>query len=525
MHDLQKLQKLNIIEFIQHRDVLNDQSLSEAQTTILKSIYGRPLTDKELDLYRRATGRDIYEEMEIEEATVVAGRRGGKTTLSAFIVIFEAFRDHGLPQGQDGYVMLLAPTLKQAKIAFRYIRNYLRKSPILTKLIKKVTRDEIILENNVVIGCFPSNHDSVRGRTLIAVVCDEIAFWPYGDDAASPAEEVLAAVRPGMATVLSAKLIKISTPYGKSGIVWDEFSRRNELDFPVWQLTTFEMNPSIKPEKVERERRRDEDRYRREYLAEFTESVNSWISPEYINQCIVRGRLELPPQKEINYVAALDAATRGADFAIAIVHKTVGDSVVVDCVRTWTGTKNTPLSIEAVLFQIRDLLQTYNTNQVTGDQYYSDAICQQLLKLQIVYQRFDFTVQSRSGLFTNLKYYLGERKLELLDDPKLLGQLRSLRQEQRPGGHVDVRPSSGNDDSAVALALALNKAIIQEKALPFDVVFPDLRPSPESLGLIPEICGNAAICGNHPDCLDAGHCLGFKDTRPVTISNARICFT
>jgi hypothetical protein len=128
------------------------------------------------------------------------------------------------------------------------------------------------------------------------------------------------------------------------------------------------MNPSIKPEKVERERRRDEDRYRREYLAEFTESVNSWISPEYINQCIVRGRLELPPQKEINYVAALDAATRGADFAIAIVHKTVGDSVVVDCVRTWTGTKNTPLSIEAVLFQIRDLLQTYNTNQVTGDQ-------------------------------------------------------------------------------------------------------------------------------------------------------------
>ena len=276
---------------------------------------------------------------------------------------------------------------------------------------------------------------------------------------------------------------------------------------------------------MERERRRDEDRYRREYLAEFTDSVNSWISPEYINQCIVRGRLELPPQEEINYVAALDAATRGADFAIAIVHKTVGDSVVVDCVRTWTGTKNTPLSIEAVLFQIRHLLQTYNTNQVTGDQYYSDAICQQLLKLQIVYQRFNFTAQSRSGLFTNLKYYLGERKLELLDDPKLLGQLRSLRQEQRPGGHVDVRPSSGKDDSAVALALALNKAINQEKALPFDVVFPDLRPSPESLGLIPEICGNAAICGNHPDCLDAGHCLGFKDTRPVTISNARICFT
>jgi hypothetical protein len=522
---MDNLLELNIIEFVRHPDLLNDQSLSEAQITILKSLYGLPLTNTELDLYRRGTGRQIYEPTESEEATVIAGRRGGKTTLSSYILTYEALRKHGLPPGQEGYVMILAATLKQANIAFRYIRNSLRKSPILAKFIKKVTRDEIILKNNVVIGCFPCNHDSVRGRTLIAVVCDEIAFWPYGDLAASPVEEVLAALRPGMATAQKAKLIKISTPYGKSGVVWDEFSRRTELDFLVWQFTTFEMNPSIKPEKVERERRRDEDKYRREYLAEFTDSVNSWISPEYINQCIVRGRVELPPQKEINYVAALDAATRGADFAIVIVHKTVGDSVVVDCVRTWTGTKNTPLSIEAVLFQIRDLLQTYNTNQVTGDQYYSDAICQQLLKMQIVYQRFDFTAQSRSGLFTNLKYYLGERKLELLDDPKLLGQLRSLRQEQRPGGHVDVRPSSGKDDSAVALALALSEAINQEQALPFDAIFPDLRPSPESLGLIPEICGNAAICGNHPYCLDAGYCLDFKDTRPVTISNARVCFT
>jgi hypothetical protein len=90
---------------------------------------------------------------------------------------------------------------------------------------------------------------------------------------------------------------------------------------------------------------------------------------------------------------------------------------------------------------------------------------------------------------------------------------------------MDVRPSSGKDDSAVALALALSKAINQEKALSVEAVFPDLRPSPESLGQIPESCTKAAVCGNFPDCLDAGHCLGFKDTRPVTISNARICFT
>jgi hypothetical protein len=178
-----------------------------------------------------------------------------------------------------------------------------------------------------------------------------------------------------------------------------------------------------------------------------------------------------------------------------------------------------------VLFQIRDILENYNTNQVTGDQYYSDAICRQLLKLQIVYQRFDFTALSRGKLFADLRYCLGERKIELLDDRKLLGQLRNLQQEQRPGGYLDVRPSSGKDDSAVAVALAVSTALNQRRALPFEVVFPDPHPSPESLGLIPESCGIAAVCGNHPDCLDAGHCLVFNDTRPVTISNARVCFT
>lgn len=521
-----RIEELNIVEFIQHPLVLNDQSLSEAQITIVKSFYGLPLADTELEIYHRGTGRDAYEQGPCEEATVIAGRRGGKTTLSIYIACYEATREHGIPDGQEGHIMIIAKDLRQAKTAFRVMREKLRKSPVLSKFIKKVTRDEIILKNNVVISCFPPNHDSVRGRNLIAVICDEIAFWASDKSAASPAEEVLAALRPGMASVHNTKLLKISTPYGKVGVVWQEFSRRTELDFPVWQLTSLEMNPTLKREKLERERRLDEDKYRREYLAEFTDSISGWVPPEYIAQCIVRGRTEFPPQRDVNYFAALDAATRSDDFAIAIVHKTPDDTVVVDCVRTWTPRKTAGVSllIEPILFQIRDLLEIYHTNQVTGDQYYSDAISQQLLKLQIVCERFNFTAQSRSGLFTNLRHLLAERKLELPEDPKLLGQLRNLRQEQRPGGYIDVRPSGGKDDSAVAVALAVSIALKQPRPLPFEVIFPDLGPSPELLGQRPESCVKAAICANFPDCLDAGHCLGFKDTRPVTISNARISF-
>jgi len=52
----------------------------------------------------------------------------------------------------------------------------------------------------------------VRGRIIVAVIADEIAFWA-DDQSANPAQEVLDALRPGMITVRNAKLVKISTPF------------------------------------------------------------------------------------------------------------------------------------------------------------------------------------------------------------------------------------------------------------------------------------------------------------------------
>src|ERR1700722_16610277 len=116
---------LNIVEFIRHPDLLNDQSHSDAQLACLKSIYGLPLSPRELEIYRRGTGRETYDQREHRKATIVGGRQGGKTSrVAAPIVCFEAFRDHGLAPGQEAYVMLLAPQIRQARFALRSIKNY-----------------------------------------------------------------------------------------------------------------------------------------------------------------------------------------------------------------------------------------------------------------------------------------------------------------------------------------------------------------------------------------------------------------
>ena len=275
--------KLTIVDFI--REILNDQTFSETQIAIFKSIYGLPLSDHELEINFRGTGRATYDAKEQPEVTIIAGRRGGKTKMAAAIACYEAFRNHGLPRGELGHVMLLAPTLDQSGIAFQYIRNNLRNSPILSKCITRATKDEITLNNNIVIGSYACTQAGVRGRSVVAVICDEIGFWATDEDAANPADEVLAAIRPAMVTVRNAKLIKISTPYTKSGVLWNEFQQRRELNFPVWRLSTFELNPTVTPEMemVESERRRSEENYRREYLAQFTDAVNGWIVPEILD--------------------------------------------------------------------------------------------------------------------------------------------------------------------------------------------------------------------------------------------------
>jgi hypothetical protein len=56
------------------------------------------------------------------------------------------------------------------------------------------------------------------------------------------------------------------------------------------------------------------------------------------------------------------------------------------------------------------LLESYSINSVTGDQYYCDAIGQQLLNLGIAYKSFIFGAQTRGKIFSQVKQLARPRK-------------------------------------------------------------------------------------------------------------------
>ena len=80
----------NIIEFVTDPHLLG-LLLSEAQETLLRAIYGLPLSQAMQEIFRACTGRQDSADHDFGETTVVAGARAGKDSrIAAPIVCYEA---------------------------------------------------------------------------------------------------------------------------------------------------------------------------------------------------------------------------------------------------------------------------------------------------------------------------------------------------------------------------------------------------------------------------------------------------
>ena len=108
-------------------------------------------------------------------------------------------------------ILILAADRKQSRVIFRYIAALLKQIPMLALLIENERAESFDLTTRVTIEVGTCSYRTVRGYTFAAVLCDELAFW-RSDDSANPDDEIINAVRPGMATIPNAMLLCGSSP-------------------------------------------------------------------------------------------------------------------------------------------------------------------------------------------------------------------------------------------------------------------------------------------------------------------------
>jgi hypothetical protein len=180
---------------------------------ILAAIFALPMNGRMLAHYQQVSGRKRPPTDVAREVHLVLGRRGGKSKLLALIACYLAvFVSHSayLSPGELGVVQVLAADRRQARVILRYLKAFLR-VPMLAKLVESETQESITLSNGIIVEVTTASFRSVRGRTVVAALLDELAFW-MSDESANPDTEVIAAIKPSMATIPDSMLLCSSSP-------------------------------------------------------------------------------------------------------------------------------------------------------------------------------------------------------------------------------------------------------------------------------------------------------------------------
>src|SRR6516162_4063244 len=193
----------------------------------LRALFGLPLTSSELPLFQECTGRTEPPTAPATEGWLVCGRRSGKSFMLALVAVylaaFHQYRQYLAP-GERGVVLVIASDRKQARVIFRYVKALLLGVPMLRKLVEREVAEAFDLNNGTSIEIMAASYRSLRGYTVIAALLDELAFWPT-DDSANPDTEIIAAIKPAMATIPNAMLLCASSPYAQRGALFTAFKQ------------------------------------------------------------------------------------------------------------------------------------------------------------------------------------------------------------------------------------------------------------------------------------------------------------
>lgn len=432
----------------------------EAWFAFLAALFALRMTDDQLATYRECTGRAEPPDATAKEGWLVVGRRGGKSLILAVIAIYLAtFRSYTqyLQPGERGTIVIIASDRKQARTIFRYIGGFLKNIPMLARLIEREAQEAFDLSNQVSIEIHTASFRSTRGYTVIAALLDEAAFW-RSDDSTNPDTEILAALRPAMATVPGAMLLCASSPYSRRGILWTAHRKHFGKDGPilVWQSDTKTMNPSVPQSVIDQAYEDDAASASAEYGAQFRTDIEALVSREVVESCVAAGTYERAPIRGIKYSAFCDPSGGSADsMCLAIGHKDKDtDGAILDLLRE----RKPPFSPDSVVAEFCDLLRQYRITKVIGDRFGGEFVAELFKRHGIVYEA---SARPKSALYQDALPLLNSRKADLLDNERLVNQFVGLERKTARGGRdsIDHAPGAHDDLCNVAAGVLVNLVV------------------------------------------------------------------
>ncbi len=487
-------------EFLTHPDLLGRDFSAESWSTwkiVLKAALGEPLTAAERARFVEVAGREPPARR-VHELWLALGRRAGKdSATSALITYLATYGDfaHHLRRGERATIACLAVDKAQAQIVFRYIKSYFEEIPVLRRILEDVGDGVLSLNNGIDVAVMAANYRSLRGRSIAAVVLDEVSFW-RSDDSALPDFEAYAALVPALITLREAgsMLIAISTTHRKAGLFYERVTEHlaNPTDDALAILapsTVFNPNLLRPAEAAEIARLKEQDPEvgAAEWDSTWRSDLVSFIDRDVAQRLVDTDVFERPYDPRIQYVAMADvAAGNGGDaFTCSIAHQTRDGIALQDAIRIWKP----PFSPEDCFQQSAALARAYGCLSMMADHYAAGISVERFAVAGMTIE----PARPKSQLYLDFLHLANSGRCRLLDNRQQFRELIGLERRTRWGGGESVdHPRNGHDDAinagAGALVLAQSKA--SAGTIPLScflppVDHPNLPP--------PQPTGNAAL--------------------------------
>ena len=269
-------------------------------------------------------------------------------------------------------------------------------------------------------------------------------------------------------TRLSGQIIGISSPYMKSGLLFEKhrahFGQDGD-DVVVIQAPTTRLNPTIDQAIIDQALIDDPASAAAEWLAEFRDDISGFIPYSVVDACVDTGTIELEPHPGNNYVALMDLASgvarNGDSMALAIAHledlvdeiRFIREAARLDLVRE----VRPPFQTDAVAREFALILHQYGVSRVITDRVGLGWVEHAFRELGIGLR---YSPKTKSEIYLAALPLLGNQSVALLDNARLKTQILNLERRVARGGHESVDHPTGNfhDDLANVALGALVEA-------------------------------------------------------------------
>jgi hypothetical protein len=205
---------------------------------------------------------------ESKRQLLLCSRQAGKSTVTACLALHTALYQAG------ALVLLLSPSLRQSQELFRKVLDVYQALDV-TIPADQESALRLELSNGSRIVSLPGKEETVRGFSGAKLLVI--------DEASRVADSLDYSVRP-MLAVSGGKLICMTTPFGKRGFFYQEWTEGQG-----WERVkiTADQYPRISGEFLEEERRTlGEWWFKQEYLCEFVDTITQVFSSELIAQAV-----------------------------------------------------------------------------------------------------------------------------------------------------------------------------------------------------------------------------------------------